>query len=231
MKKYFENRLSMFYAVRDACETHTATWTPLVAFGTAYSDFQTVLKDVEGDLETQTLQLQGIAADKAKRRDVMVELSLTMAQAAYALATDTNNLELRGKMDYSRSDLVEPRDTVVAQRCQGIHTEAAAVAAALVPYGVAAADLAALQAAIDAYLVVVSAPRTAITIRKGATAAIENGVRDGMAILNDRMDKLMAGFKTTAPDFHQAYFDARIIVDLGGTGEADDEPPPTPPGP
>lgn len=231
MKKYFENRLSMFYAVRDVCETHVATWTPLVPFGTAYSDFQSVLKEVENDLETQNLQIQGIAEDKAKKRDLMVERSLTIAQATYALAADTNNPELRGKVDYSRSDLLQVRDTVVAQRCQGIHTEASTVAAFLVPYGVTAADLTAQQAAIDAYLLVVSAPRTAITVRKGATAAIENGVRDGLAILNERMDKLMAGFKITAPDFHQAYFDARIIVDLGGSGEEEEEPSPTPPGP
>ncbi|MEO8066942.1 MAG: hypothetical protein ABI599_04535 [Flavobacteriales bacterium] len=107
-------------------------------------------------------------------------------------------------------------------------TEANAVAAALVPYGIAAADLTAAQALIDAYVTVVSAPRTAITIRKGATAAIEELVGANMDILNDRMDKLMPEFKPSAPDFHQEYFDARIIVDLGGKEEEEEEEPPVP---
>ncbi|MBL0127801.1 MAG: hypothetical protein IPP83_10155 [Flavobacteriales bacterium] len=230
MNKHLENRISMFYTVRDACAAHTATWTPLVPFATAHTEFLDALKGIEDNMEKQDLQLLGIAKDKALKKDEMVEKALEVAQAAYAYATDSTDLELQGKMDFSRSDLVEPRDTVVAQRCQGIHTEASAVAASLVAYGIDAADLLDLQGAITKYVDVVSAPRTAVTVRKGATAAIETGVRDGLAILNDRMDKLMPAFKLSDPDFHQEYFDARIIVDLGGPGEEEEEPP-VPPGP
>lgn len=224
MKQLWENRISMFYAVKQTCETHIATWTPLVPYATAHAEFLANLGAIEDSTETQELQLDGIATNKRERRDVMVGLTLAVAQAAYALATDTGDPELKAKMNYSRSDLLEGRDTVIGQRCQGVHTEANAVAGSLVAYGVAAADLAALQTAINKYVAVVSAPRTAITIRKGATAAIEALTRENLTILNERMDKLMVTFKTTAPSFHQAYFDARIIVDLGGK-EEEEEPP------
>ncbi len=216
----------MFYAVKDTCETHIAIWTPLVPYATAHGEFLANLGLIEDNTEKQELQLDGIATNKRERRDVMVALTLAVAQAAYALATDTGDPELKAKMNYSRSDLLEGRDTVIGQRCQGVHTEANAVAGSLVAYGVTAADLTALQTAINKYVAVVSAPRTAITIRKGATAAIETLTRENLTILNERMDKLMVTFKTTAPSFYQAYFDARIIVDLGGKEEEPE--PPTP---
>ncbi len=228
MKQYWENRISMFYAVKQACETHVATWTPLVPYATAHAEFLANLALIEDSTEKQELQLDGIATNKRERRDVMVDLTVAVAQAAYALATDTDDPELKAKMNYSRSDLVAGRDAVIGQRCQGVHTEANAVAGSLVAYGVTAGDLAALQTAINKYVGVLSAPRTAITIRKGATAAIEALTRANLDILNERMDKLMVGFNATAPDFHHEYFDARIIIDLGGKEEPEAPVPPTP---
>jgi hypothetical protein len=73
---------------------------------------------------------------------------------------------------------------------------------------------------------VISAPRTAITVRKGATEAIETLIKDGTAILTNRMDKLMVDFKVSHPDFYQEYFDARIVVNTGAKGG--DEPPAPP---
>ena len=80
-------------------------------------------------------------------------------------------------------------------------------------------------------MAVVSAPRVAITMRKGAGADLDALVRDGLNILNQRMDKLMAEFKDIGTPFYQTYFDARIIVDLGGKAEPEPEPEPEPPGP
>lgn len=67
-----------------------------------------------------------------------------------------------------------------------------------------------------------------MTVRKGATTAIDKLVTEATAILTERMDKLMAEFRSSAPDFWQQYFDARIIVDLGGKEEEEEPPPPTP---
>ena len=194
----------------------------------AHADLLVCLRAIEDNIEVQERQLGGIAQNKSELKAQMVDQALAVAQATFALATDTGDTVLRGAVDYSRSDLLEGRDTVVGQRCQGVHAAANGVAAALVAYGVVAADLVALQAAIDAYVVAVSAPRTAITIRKGATEAIATLVREGLGILNDRMDKLMPEFEASAPNFYQEYFDARIIVDLGGPEEEEEPVPPTP---
>ena len=48
---------------------------------------------------------------------------------------------------------------------------------------------------------------------------------DPARMKNRRMDPLMQGFANTDPEFHRQYTDARIIVDLGGTGDGEEEPP------
>ena len=228
MKKIAENRMSMFYAVEGVCDAHAGVWAALVPYATAVSEVKANIGLLEDAIEVQEVELKGYAKDKAEKKEAMVDLTLDVAQAGYALAVDISDAVLQGKMDFSRSDLLAGRDTVIGQRCQGIHTEAAAVVAQLAPYGILPADMAALQTAIDAYVDVVDAPRVAVTVRKGATTAIDKLVSLTSDILNDRMDKLMPEFKTSAPAFFQEYFDARIIVDLGGTQEEEETPPPTP---
>ena len=107
------------------------------------------------------------------------------------------------------------------------------MAAALVPYGVGAADLTDLQTKIDAYVTVVSAPRTVVTVRKDAGGELEKLVHDTLEILNNWMDMLMPQFKAGDPKFFQEYFDARIIVDLGVKAVVVPVPPvpPVPPTP
>ena len=86
MKKTLENRLSMIYAVRDVCDAHTATWTPLVPYTAAYTELRTILDTIEGHIETQERQLEGIAEDKRKKKEVMVDKALEIAKAGFALA-------------------------------------------------------------------------------------------------------------------------------------------------
>ncbi|QQR85114.1 MAG: hypothetical protein IPJ76_10845 [Flavobacteriales bacterium] len=228
MKKTAENRMSMFYAVEGVCDKHTLVWTPLVPYATAVGELKDKILLLEDAVQLQESELKGYAEDKRHKKEAMVDKTLEVAQATYALAVDKGDDVLKAQMDHSRSDLLLGRDTVVGQRCQDVHDLANAVVVQLAPYGILPADMTALQTAINAYVTVVDAPRVAVTVRKGATTAIDKLVTEATAILTERMDKLMVEFKSSAPDFWQQYFDARIIVDLGGKEEDEEPPPPTP---
>ena len=182
MKKIEENRISMFYAVGSVCDSHTAVWAATVPYANAFGELKVNLGLIENDIEVQESGLLGITKDKALKKEAMVAKALEVAQATYALATDTGDTVLQGKVNYSNSDLLLGRDTIVGQRCQGVHTEATTVILALAPYGILPADLTALQTLIDDYVAVVSAPRAALTVRKGATAEIDALVRANTAV-------------------------------------------------
>jgi hypothetical protein len=228
MRKELEDRFTMFYAVQNAVDTHSAVWTAMVPYANAVTEFKAKIVAIEEEVEAQSTDLEGYAMDKGEKKEAMVRATLAVASKVYAYAEDNANTVLREKVDVSYSDLIAPRDAVVAQKCQGIHDEANAVVASLAPYGVLPADLTALQGLITRYETVISAPRTAITIRKGATENIERLIREGTAILKNRMDKLMVEYQVSNPDFYQEYFDARIVVN---TGVVTPEPEPVPPTP
>ncbi|MEO8587975.1 MAG: hypothetical protein ABI432_01285 [Flavobacteriales bacterium] len=223
MNKASENKMTMFYAVIATCAKYVADWTGLLSFKNAHDEFAANLKSLEDASQTQETNMKGAALDKRFKRDTMTNKTLELAQAMFAYAEDQGDVVLREKVNYSASDLAKKRDAVVAQLSQGIRDLANGLVASLADYGVVAADVTALQTAIDAYVAVVSAPRNATTVRKGATAEINALVKDSMKILNNRMDKLMPEFEVSAPLFFQEYFDARIIVDATGSGKAEEE--------
>ena len=215
----------MFYTVRTAVDKHNAVWMAVVPYDNAVKDFKQVITDTEQELTTQEEELDGYAMDKGARKEKMVRKALTIANEVFAYAEDNSDLVLREKMDVSYSDLIAPRDAVVAQKCQGIHDEANVVIASLAPYGVLPADLTDLLTFITDYEAAISAPRTAITVRKGATANIEKLIKAGTTILTKRMDKLMSEFQDSSPLFYQEYFNARIVVNTGAKKDEVPVPP------
>lgn len=224
MKKNEENRMSMFYAVAQVCEKHSAVYSGLVPFVNAYGEFRTNLGALEGAVKRQELSLVGVALDKRTKRARMLSRAQAVADSVFAYAEDQGDVVLRAKVSYTPSSLGKGRDAVVGQRCQGIHAEATAVVTELGAYGVTSDDLEDLQKAIDDYVATIGSPRSALTVRKGATAEIALLVKDSLKILNNRMDKLMGEFAASAPAFYQEYFDARMILDMGGRSSNEPEP-------
>ncbi len=220
MNKPNENRLSMFYAVIETCLKFTATWTGLVPFKTAHDQLKANLASLIAAARVQQEILTGVATDKGLKRDAMVKKATEVAQGIYAYAVDQGDEVLRAKVNVGKSAFLRQRDGLIAVLCQNVHDYGVAALAALGNYGLVAADLTDLQTKIDDYVTVVSSPRAALLARKGATAEIDILVRDNMRILTNRMDKMMAEFETSDPQFYQEYFDARMIIDLG-TGEKD----------
>ena len=120
MKKIAENRMSMFYAVEGVCDAHAGVWAALVPYATAVSEVKANIGLLEDAIEVQEVELKGYAKDKAEKKEAMVDLTLDVAQAGYALAVDISDAVLQGKMDFSRSDLLagRPRRQRVADRAR-----------------------------------------------------------------------------------------------------------------
>ncbi|MBK7383779.1 MAG: hypothetical protein IPI81_10670 [Flavobacteriales bacterium] len=227
MNQYQENRLSMFYVVQRTMDENNAIWVGTAAIVAAKAEFDGKVKSLEDVLEIQLRDIRGHAKDKVNAEEAMIELTLDVAGKVTSYAAASNNEALAEAMNISASELRRYRDSVVAQRCQGVHDAANAELANLVDYDVDAAKLTALQTLIDAYLTQNTAPRVAITERKNATAEIAQLVEDTLDLLHRRMDPLMQGYSITEPGFFRLYTDARIVVDLRG-GSEPELPPPTP---
>ncbi len=220
MTHYEENRLSMFYSTRQVLDQHTVLWSTVPALVAAKGEFDANIASIEAALAVQLRDITGHTEAKAVAHEAMVQQTVLMAGGVMAFAVATGDEGLAEEMNIYPSELRKYRDSEVAQRCQGVHDAAQTHAAALVDYGVSAADIALMQQLIDTYLDLVQQPRNVITARKGATSEIGLLVRDTLKLLSRRMDMLMRRYLGSAPDLYRQYTNARIIIDRGGRGSA-----------
>lgn len=221
MNKQQEVKLNMYYTVQRALAEAEPQWTGIPAFNAAVAELNTNLEAIQGTVEKQVIDITGFARDKQQSLEQLIAVTLVVSRSTLAYATVQGDLVLAGKMRVGNVLLRRHNDAVVARHCQAVLDAVTAVAPALVDFGVTAQRLADLKQAIARFGNALSAPRVAITTRKGATAELNLLMKDTTKLLAKRIDGMMEQFRSSAPTFFRAYMDARIIVDRGVRSTAD----------
>jgi hypothetical protein len=191
------------------------------------TDAQGHVSNIQVFAQNQEQDVSGIAADKKQARLAMCNAALPIAGAVHAYAVKTKNNELAAKTDFSLSDLMAGRDVQSAERCQNIYDAANTNLANLADYGVTAAKLALLKAAIAAYNLLITKPRDARVTGKTVTGNIDtefDGLDESLGI----MDDLIPQFAPANQKFVDDYNNARRIVDAAASHASLNQPTPAP---
>jgi len=226
-----ENKLSMYLAVESVVNTNNPVWSGVPAFASAVGAFALKLEGIVGVVERQETAITGVRSDKLNAQNLMIETALTVSGSVFAYASTVNNQTLKEAVSYTESSLKYVRDTISAERCTVIHSQASAVVADLGDYGVTPAVLAELDDRITAFIELIAAPRVAITSRKGATSVLVELIKEMDLILKEQLDMLMPQFKVSDPVFYTHYFDSRLIAGArrNHAGDADNSTNPAEP--
>ena len=207
----------MYYVVKNTCEKYQTTWTANAVFAATYNLWAAKIPLIEQNRDAQLLETTGITTDKTTKRNSMTDKALFMINRMQSYANVVTNPELLENIKYSASDLKKKRDSDVIGICNIVTTKANANVTALATYGVTAAMITELQAAITAYMAVLAKPKVAKSQTKTATENLAKLFKEADDILNQRLDLDIELFKATKPEFHSQYKTARMIVSLGGT--------------
>ena len=73
-----EDKLSMYYAVKNVCETYQAAWVTNAVFAATYNLWAEKIPLIETNRDAQTLQTTGITTDKTAKRAAMTDKALFM---------------------------------------------------------------------------------------------------------------------------------------------------------
>jgi len=211
-----EDKLSMYYVVKNTCEKYQTTWTTNVVFAATYNLWVVKIPLIETNRDAQTLETTGITTDKTAKRAAMTDKTLFMENRLQSYANVVNNPELLESIKYSASDLKKSRDTDVVGICNTVLAKATANAAAIVTYGVTAAMITELQAAITAYSATLAKPMAAKSQTKTATENLAKLFKEADDLLTKRLDLDIELFKTSKPDFYSQYKTARIVISTAG---------------
>ncbi len=205
----------MYNSVLSVLRAHAAETAGATALLAAQEELEANVKAMEARVEKQVVDITGHAQAKARAEKHMVDLALVVSKGTLAYAEVTGNDVLAARMAIGRQRLLDHADGVVGRHCSSLLTDVRAVGTDLSDYGVNAARLSQLEAAIAAYDATLVAPRMAIAARKGATAELALLMKDTAKLVSRRLDGLMERYRSESPSFHRAYMDARIVVGPG----------------
>jgi len=124
--------------------------------------------------------------------------------------------------------LTGERDADAIKDCQNIHDLANTNIASLGSYGITAAKLTALQAAIDGYKAIVTKPRDNIVAGATVTQALSDEFDAADETLSEILDGLIVQFQATNAKFVSDYNNARTIVDTSASHASPNQPTPAP---
>jgi hypothetical protein len=198
----------MFTSVRVTLAGHedNNSWSAIPGLVKAVDDFDKVITGIAIQLEATAVPSGATAA-----KDTALE---NVAGATYeiACATAAGDDELAAEVDFSLSDLSKGHPASVIARATRIGAIASEELAMLADYNITQAKLTALTKKIEAYEKVCSKPRLNVAKKAAANKALPRLFKQGRNILTRRMDRLMAQFRTSAPEFYAEYKTARKIV-------------------
>lgn len=195
--------------------------------------FKGVIVSILNTAQLADVNLTGIAQDKGSAKSHLAFTASDFADIIGSFASATKNATLKQEINYSHSKLLRMRDEALAPVCRIIHDRAEENLDALRDYGITPQKLAAFDTAINDYAAKTPNTRTAIVNRRTQNANLRELFKQLDDILINRMDGLMKNFRTSHPDFYNAYLAAREIIDphttvtqlKGSVMDASDEKP------
>jgi len=223
MNSRLQNQLTMVGACVTVANSsdHKPVW-----FGNDPADFETDLAQLATDYGTITAKAAQADAATGGGTDAKSAAETALEDAAYVLARalavhfkKTGDLDRRGKVDVSKSEIVKLRTQELVNKTTAIR-DIATVAVSepnADKRGVTAARVAALTAAITAFSSVMNLPRGEIVNRGALLREVETDIAALLDAVND-LDDLALQFDGTDDGklFIEAWKRARIIVDSGG---------------
>jgi hypothetical protein len=223
-----QNKLAMYLAVKGVLDANNSVWQSLQAFADGYTDFTSHVTQIQTLELSQVTDSTGIAQDKKQSKAAMATAATAISAAVHAYAVKNKNNTLANETDFSVSDLTGERDADAIKDCQNIHDLANTNIASLGNYGVTAAKLTALQAAIDGFKAIVSKPRDNIVAGATVTQELNDAFDAADETLEEILDGLIVQFKDTNAKFVSDYNNARTIVDASASHASPNQPTPAP---
>lgn len=206
-----EAKLSMYLSTGRHLDDNSTIIAGNAAFVSNFTTVKAKVADLSNKAQLSDLALTGLAAGKKNTKQNAAQTAADTAGIVYAFADATANEQLKAEVDYSLTDLLKMKDSLLALRCRNIHDLAVENKTALVDYGVTDAALTDLQTAIDDYTATITKPRAARSGRKTLNAEIAGLFKEIDKIYDRQLDKLIVAFKTAHPDFVQTYFNLRKL--------------------
>jgi hypothetical protein len=222
-----ENKRGMYSTVLTLLKANAGKTSSVPAFAAAAASFETTLAQINAKEKERNERTTG----KMETRDIaeaeLIDALMPVAGALAAYASETSNTELKEKATVKISVLERMRDLDLLDKAKAISGYAQEQGDKLVPYGVTADVLAALDQKCSAFDAAVSELSKGKVERTGARSMLNDLFDEADDTLKNKLDNMMKVIRRNEPQLGIAYDAARVIKDLGA-GHAVKQPVPAP---
>lgn len=213
----------MYRAVDSFGKEQLALLSGVLAIPTTFSELQDLCALIDQAAKAQGTKTKGITQSKTTQKKRMADQAVIVGAAISVLATKTNNLELKGMVNYAVSTITRLTDAEAVIVCNAMHEQGTKYLAEATQYGLTQAALDFLEATTTSFSDLTGKRRSSQGTKVAATEDLDTLFAQADALLKEVLDKLMLPFKHTNANLHNQYLNARQIIDLGSRRDPGDE--------
>ena len=193
-------------------EKNADIWKSNKRISKAVNDAKTIISEIDARNEGGLAQSKGATSQKDDLVSKLGELAGKITKRVKVFATDENNLDLKQKMSFTKSDYHHMSDADLSAQIQNLLSAVSPIVADLEDYGVNQQILDDLSTLATEFKSLESQPRTIITERKMHNTAIPELFKMLRSDLT-AIDGLIGIFDDQ--NLETQYKSARIIIDRG----------------
>ena len=214
MKNTQEDRLSMYFSIKNFFMKYAELLKTLPNFEKYFEEFQRLILLITGIAEKQKADRSGLIKVKKELTAKLINQIIETSSKINAYASDLNNTKLRSKVKITRSKLDKVPDTALRDHAKIIYDIAQENLAALAGYGITEATQAIYLETINSYFESISGPRDGKTEKREATAGLADLLEKADEMLS-KMDERISMIKLSQPAFYESYLTAKKVVATG----------------
>jgi len=216
MNRGQNDQYEMLHVVENHFNLHPEVWSDNPMIADCKTAFSNIISDLYSETVNQWGNLTGYASRKAHLRSDLEAKGfvISAALAGYA-AGDPLKIDLYNRVRLTENEFKKFRQNEIMGVVTNLIREATEQLPNLGPLGITAETVAALNDANNAFGEVMKSPTEAINHRKNATERIKVLLRDGINLLNTKMDHLIVVLRNNHPDFVNIYHNERTIHHTG----------------
>lgn len=209
-----ENRLSMYFTVRDSQAPYTAITNPLPNYATNSGILVNCITQIQTISVQQRTSKKGVVDIKNQNKTNLIVLTADNARKLSTYALFTNNMILTQEVKITTTKLRQASDTAVKDYAQIVYDRAQANISALATYGITAATQTAFLNAINAYNALLGKPGASRNESSKVTHQLKTLFKTADAALAN-MDAAVEIVRLSQPEFYNSYKNARRVIELG----------------
>lgn len=221
--------LNMFQAVSNVLEMYKGKFSGVSVFTSASTQLVEKIGEIrELDKNRSAKDVKIPSNEKQSAKETLVSRAVTVARIANVYAFDEGNTDLQMQTNVVKSQFYKSQHNVMLHLAKTIYEKVLEYKEPLQAYGLTDELMAQLAQSITAFEALISSPRDLVVERSGETRSLSELFAEVKSLLYDRIDKLMAQYKVSEPQFYEAYFSARKVVNTSYRKQEGESPTPSP---